>query len=357
MEERGRLMRRTVDIPDGLGVDELMLAAIDATRSTYPHPNPRVGAVIVSPDRSVLSSGVCMGDGLAHAEVNALEALDRPQAAQGSTVVVTLEPCSHTGRTGPCAEALIDAGVARVVIGALDPDPRVSGNGVQKLTDAGIAVEVGVHEAEVIAADRAYFHHRRTGLPFVTLKLASTIDGQVAAADGTSQWITGSEARKDAHRLRSQHDSVLVGAGTVLKDDPMLNVRLEDYSGPQPRPVVVSGSRDIQQDAKVLTRDPIVYRQGGDRADIVSVVKDLGSRNILSVLVEGGPTMARAFVDADAVDEFVWYIAGKMAGGAGLGAIGGVFETVEDAVELDISDITRLGGDIRVTATRRRGSD
>jgi diaminohydroxyphosphoribosylaminopyrimidine deaminase/5-amino-6-(5-phosphoribosylamino)uracil reductase len=348
-------MRRTVDIDDGLDVDELMLAAIDATRATYPHPNPRVGAVIVTPDHEVLAYGVCHGDGLAHAEVNALQALADPESSVGSTVVVTLEPCSHTGRTGPCAEALIEAGVARVVIGTLDPDPRVSGKGVQILRDAGVDVEVGVHGTEVIAADRAYFHHRRTGLPFVTLKVAATLDGQVAAADGSSQWITSSEARTDAHVLRSEHDAVLIGAGTVIADDPTLDVRLDDYSGPQPRPVVLAGTRPIPETSTLLARDPIVYGAGEARVDITSTLKDLGEQNILSVLVEGGPTVARSFLDAQVVDEFVWYIAGKVAGGTGKPAIGGIFETLSDATDVEIVDVAGLGGGVRITAVPVRG--
>ncbi len=349
-------MRRTVDIVDGLGVDELMLAAIDATRSTYPHPNPRVGAVIIAPDHSVLSHGVHLGDGLPHAETNALDALEDPKSSHGATVIVTLEPCSHTGRTGPCADALIDAGVARVVVGALDPDPRVAGSGVSRLRDAGIDVEVGVRESEVIAADRAYFHHRRTGRPFVTLKMATTMDGQAAAKDRTSQWITGPQARVDSHRLRSEHDAVLVGAGTVIDDNPSLTVRIDGYTGPQPRPVVIAGGRTLPEGAALFDRDPIVYQEAGERVDIDSVVKDLGARMILSVLVEGGPTIARSFMDADAVDEYVWYIAGKIAGGTGIPAIGGDFGTIADARDVEIVDVNRFGTDVRITARPAGGT-
>lgn len=343
-------MRRTVDIPDGLDVDELMLAAIDATRSTYPHPNPRVGAVIVTPQHGVLAHGVCLGDGLAHAEINALETLSDPKDAIGATAVVTLEPCSHTGRTGPCADALIAAGIARVVVGTLDPDPRVSGSGVRRLRDAGITVDVGVREQDVIDADRAYFHHRTTGRPFVTLKLAATLDGQVAALDDSSRWITGSPARHDVHRLRSEYDAVLVGAGTVIADDPRLDVRLDGYEGPQPRPVIVVGERVIPDTSQVLQRDPLIYSHGTDRQDVPSMVKDLGARNVLSVLVEGGPTIASSFVSAGAVDEFVWYIGSKIAGGTGRPAFAGALATIGDLVDVEFTDVRRIGTDIRITA-------
>lgn len=343
-------MRRTVDIPDGLDVDELMLAAIDATRSTYPHPNPRVGAVIVSPQHAVLAHGVCLGDGLAHAEINALESLSDPQDAIGATVVVTLEPCSHTGRTCPCADALIAARIARVVVGTLDPDPRVSGSGVRRLRDAGITVDVGVREQDVIDADRAYFHHRTTGRPFVTLKMAATLDGQVAALDGSSRWITGSPARHDVHRMRSEHDAVLVGAGTVIADDPRLDVRLDGYEGPQPRPVIVTGTRAIPETSQVLERAPLIYSRDTDRQDVASVVKDLGSQNLLSVLVEGGPSIASSFVSAGAVDEFVWYIGSKIAGGTGKPAFAGSLATISDLVDVEFTDVRRIGTDIRITA-------
>ncbi len=350
-------MRRAVDIADGLDVEELMHAAIDATASTYPHPNPRVGCIIVTPNHDVLSVGVCHGDGLPHAEANALASLADTDLARGATAVVTLEPCSHHGRTPPCADALVDAGVERVVIGAQDPDPKVSGNGIRKLTDAGIDVIVGVAADAVVAADPAYFHHRTTGLPRVTLKMATTLDGQAAAIDGTSQWITDEAARTDVHHLRSQNDVVLTGSGTVLADDPTLTVRYASFAGPQPRPVVVVGNRSLPADAHVMLRDPIVY--GADspgHVEVEAVIKDLGSRGVLSVLVEAGPTLSRAFLDAHAVDQVVWYLGAKLAGGAGRSAIGGTFNTLGDAVDLTVSDVTRFGSSLRITATPKWGS-
>jgi diaminohydroxyphosphoribosylaminopyrimidine deaminase/5-amino-6-(5-phosphoribosylamino)uracil reductase len=351
MEERGRLMRRAADIPDGLDVDGLMRAALDLTRNTFPHPNPRVGAVLVSPNHVVLSHGACMGDGLPHAEANALSALQDPNQAKGATAVVTLEPCSHHGRTPPCADALVDAGVGRVVVGCLDPDPRVRGRGVEILKEAGIEVLTGVLADEIEAADPGYFHHRRTGYPLVTLKVAATIDGQAGALDGTSQWITGPAARDDAHMLRAQHDAVLVGAGTAIADNPRLTVRVDGYGGPQPRPIVLVGDRELPTDLHLMDRDPLIIgaRHSG-RVDIHVAMKELGDSGMLAVLVEGGPTIARAFLDAGYVDRIVWYVGAKVAGGAGQSAIAGSFDTLTDAIDVVIDSVQRLGSDVRIDA-------
>ncbi len=347
-------MRRAVDIVDGLDVDGLMHAALRATRATYPHPNPRVGAVIVAPDGEVLATGVHHGAGLPHAEMNAL---DQVSHAVGTTMVVTLEPCDHDGRTPPCSQALIDAGVARVVIGATDPDLRVDGRGITRLREAGIEVIADTAVSDVVENDPGYFHHRATGRPRVTLKLASTLDGQVAALDGTSQWITGEAARDDAHRLRSEHDAVLVGSGTVIADDPTLDVRTEGYEGPQPLPVVLIGDREIPEGSAVLERSPILYgRNDTGFAKVDDVVKDLGARGIVSVMVEGGPRVARSFIEANAVDRYIWYIAARLAAGSGTPAIGGAFATLGDSHVVEIVDVTMVGDDIRIDARPTAGS-
>src|SRR3954447_9236323 len=204
--------------------DRLMGQAIAAAALARPitSPNPWVGAVIVSPDHAVFS-GATQPPGGAHAEIGALsQAGDR---ARNATVYVTLEPCSHHGRTGPCADALVEAGVRRVVVGIEDPDPHVAGAGIAKLRAAGIDVSVGVCETQIREQLAPYLKHRTTGRPYVVLKMASTLDGRTAAPDATSQWITGEEARVDAHRLRADSDAILVGAGTVRADDPSLTVR------------------------------------------------------------------------------------------------------------------------------------
>jgi diaminohydroxyphosphoribosylaminopyrimidine deaminase/5-amino-6-(5-phosphoribosylamino)uracil reductase len=330
-------------------VERLMRRALEETHRTYPHPNPRVGAVLTTPDGVVLATAAHQARGGPHAEVLVL---DDVEDAEGTTLFVTLEPCNHHGETPPCTDAIIDAGIARVIVGATDPDERVSGGGIERLMSAGIDVSVGVLFSDVVANDPGYFHHRTTGRPRLTLKLASTLDGQVAAADGTSKWITSPEARVDAHRLRASNDAVIVGAGTVIADDPALDVRLTGFTGRQPTPVVIAGERAIPVDRQIMNRDPIIYRPNGAlRVDPAAVLKDLGARGIVSAMIEGGPTIASAFLAAGLVDEIVWYTASKLAGGRGISAFGGVFETMADITDLDIVDVERVGPDIRITAT------
>ena len=331
-------------------VDELMRRAIGLTGATNPHPNPRVGAIVLNPAGEVVAERAHLRAGSMHAEVAALA--EAGPAARGATLIVTLEPCAHHGRTPPCVDAVIGAGVDRVFVGALDPDPRVAGRGVAALREAGIAVVAGVEEEAVVANDPAYFHQRATGRPLVTLKMASTLDGQAAAADRTSKWITGSEARRDAHRLRSSHDAVLVGAGTVIADDPRLDVRLEGYSGTQPRPVIVAGRREIPADAQILQRNPVIFAsKNGAAVDLADAVKQLGSDGVLSLLIEGGPSIAGSALRAGIVDQIVLYIGAKLALGTGLPAINGTFETIDDAVGVSIAKVTQIGPDLRVDAT------
>ncbi len=350
MGERGRLMRRVGDNPvAGTSVDELMRNAIEATRSTHPHPNPRVGAVLISPEGVLLSVAAHESPGQPHAEVLALQRVDD---ASGVTLVVTLEPCNHHGRTPPCTEAIIEAGVARVVVGVRDPDLRVSGQGIDRLREAGVDVSVGVLFDDVVANDPGYFHHRATGTPLVTLKLAATLDGQSAAADGTSRWITSHEAREDAHRLRSENDVIIVGAGTVVADDPALTVRLDGYDGPQPRPVIIAGTRPLPADRQLLSRDPIIYEaQGSAMVDPVEVVKDLGQRGIVSAMIEGGPSVAASFLAAGVVDRIVWYVGAKLAGGTGIPALPGGFATMEEVTDIMIEHVERVGPDVKISAT------
>ena len=340
--------------------EDLMREALSLAAQTQPHPNPRVGALVVS-GGSVVGTGAHHRAGEAHAEVNAIRAAG--SQARGATIYVTLEPCSHEGRTPPCVDAIIDSGIERVVIGALDPDTRVDGSGVDRLRGAGINVVHGILATEVEALDPGYFHHRRTGLPLITLKLATTLDGQVAAADRTSQWITGREAREDGHRLRADADVVVVGAGTLLDDDPGLDVRLRGYRGRQPRPVVIAGGRPLPADAALFKRDPLIYTSelcdlpaeqvivpGGDRVDLSAVLTDLGKRGYVAALVEGGPTLARALLEGRYVDRLVLFFGSKLGMGTGLPAVSGSFETLEDALDIEIDAVVRLGNDIRIDA-------
>jgi diaminohydroxyphosphoribosylaminopyrimidine deaminase/5-amino-6-(5-phosphoribosylamino)uracil reductase len=307
----------------------------------------------------VVAEAAHLRAGEPHAEILALQ--QAREAAKGATMYVTLEPCSHHGRTPPCTDALIDAGIGSVIVAVTDPDERVSGQGIARLRAAGIDVATGVLSEEVEAADPGYFHHRRTGLPLVTLKLATTIDGQIAAADRTSKWITGEEARRDGHRLRAEADIVLVGAGTVLDDDPRLDVRLEGYPGPQPRPVVVAGDRVLPDTAQIFVRNALVYTPHpldlpaeqvvsgtAGRVDLGQMMKDLGARGYAAALVEGGATLATHLVRGGHVNRIVFYLAAKLGLGSGLGAFAGSFATIADAIPVEIVGVERVGDDVRI---------
>jgi diaminohydroxyphosphoribosylaminopyrimidine deaminase/5-amino-6-(5-phosphoribosylamino)uracil reductase len=344
---------------DRMDVQQAMLEAIALASPAMPHPNPRVGALVLDASGEIVGRGSHEGPGHSHAEVLALA--EAGERAIGGTVVATLEPCNHHGRTPPCTEAIISAGASRVVVGALDPDRRVAGTGVAALEAAGIEVITGVEEAAAHALDPGYFHHRTTGRPLVTLKVASTLDGQVAAADGTSKWITGEAARLDGHVLRSRSDAVMVGAGTVLSDDPGLDARLDGYVGPQPRPVVVAGSRAIPADRKVFGRGAVVYAArpldgidavvapGADGVDLVAVMDHLGEAGVVDLMVEGGPTVSAALLTRGLVDRIVLYLAARIGGGVGTPSFGGEFATLTDATPLVIEAVDRIGDDLRVT--------
>jgi diaminohydroxyphosphoribosylaminopyrimidine deaminase / 5-amino-6-(5-phosphoribosylamino)uracil reductase len=308
--------------------------ALGASMRTMTAPNPWVGCVIVPGG----FEGATCPPGGPHAERVALAAAgDR---AKGATLVTTLEPCAHQGRTPPCVDAIVAAGVRRVVVGIEDPDPHVRGAGVRALRAAGIDVEAGVCAAEVEEQLAPYVKHRTTGRPWVILKLAATLDGRTAAPDGSSRWITGAEARVDAHRLRAESDAILVGAGTVRADDPELTVRDVAVNGREPLRVVVGS---VPERARVR---PALEVEG----DLEAVLDDLGRRGVLQVLVEGGATVAGAFHRAGLVDRYVFYVAPALLGGddghpvlAGAGA-----PTLGGAWRGRLVSVQRLGDDVRV---------
>lgn len=304
-----------------------------ASRATV-SPRPWVGAVVVTADGEVFDGATEPAPGR-HAEVVALDAAG---IATGATVFSTLEPCSHLNVTGPCADALVAAGVARVVIGIEDPDHRVRGTGVQRLRDAGIEVTMGVCADDVRRQLAPYLKHRSTGRPYVVLKLAATLDGRTAAPDGTSQWITGEAARVDAHRLRAESDAIVVGAGTVRADDPTLTVR--HVTGRDPVRVVLGRAPD---DARV---HPALELSG----DLDAILEELGGRGIVQVMVEGGATVAHDLHAAGLVDRYVVYLAPALMGGddgralfAGPGAA-----TIADIWRGRVIDVQRLGDDLRI---------
>ncbi|MEA2704325.1 MAG: diaminohydroxyphosphoribosylaminopyrimidine deaminase [Actinomycetota bacterium] len=306
--------------------------ALAASVRTTTSPNPWVGCVIEPGG----FEGATRPPGGPHAEIVALDAAG--DKAGGATLYATLEPCAHTGRTPPCVDAILAAGIARVVVGVEDPDPNVRGTGIARLRDAGLQVEVGCREDDVRAQLAPYLKHRATGRPWVVLKLAATLDGRTAAADGSSRWITGEEARADAHRLRAESDAVIVGAGTVRTDDPALTVR--DTVGRDPLRVVLGHA---PAGARV---HPALELQG----DLGDILDDLGRRGVLQALVEGGATVAGAFHRAGLVDRYVLYLAPALAGGddgrpllAGPGA-----PTIDDLWRGRIVSVDRLGDDLRL---------
>jgi diaminohydroxyphosphoribosylaminopyrimidine deaminase/5-amino-6-(5-phosphoribosylamino)uracil reductase len=340
-------------------------------------PNPMVGAVLVRHGR-VVGEGFHRAAGLAHAEAVALAAAG--ELAAGATCYVTLEPCAHHGRTPPCADALVAAGVARVVAALPDPDRRVGGAGLARLRAAGVRVEVGTGAEAAAEQNGAYLTHRRLGRPRITLKAAASLDGKVAAPDGTSQWITGPAARADAHRLRAEADAVAVGAGTALADDPRLTVRLPGWSGRQPLRVLVDAAGRVEATghlfdgeaetlvattpaapaaavdawkaagAEVLMCEPTVTA-GRAAVDLHDLTRALGERGVLELLVEGGPRLQASLWAAGLADRLVWYLAPLAIGGqAAPGLLGAGAATLVDARRLRLASVDRLGDDLRVVA-------
>ncbi len=308
-------------------------------------PNPWVGAVVVDRYGGV-HDGATQPPGNAHAERVALDSAGAD--ADGGTLVTTLEPCSHTGRTGPCAEAIVDAGVRHVVVGVLDPDPKVSGSGVERLRSSGIEVTVGVEEAAVEAQLAPYLTHRRTGRPRVILKLATTLDGHIAAPDGSSTWITGPDARTDVHRLRADSDAIVVGANTLRLDDPSLTVRdfTPSDSGDEAivdpwRIVLASADEDPNKNASP-------YEVWKDSPE--ALLDELGDRGMVQVLVEGGAGVAGSFHRSGLVDEYHVYLAPALMGGDDAkSAFGGAgAPTMSDVTRGRFVSVTPLGDDLRL---------
>ncbi|KQZ05223.1 bifunctional diaminohydroxyphosphoribosylaminopyrimidine deaminase/5-amino-6-(5-phosphoribosylamino)uracil reductase RibD [Microbacterium sp. Root53] len=303
--------------------------------------NPQVGAVILSPTGEVLAEGWHRGAGTPHAEVDALSRLPEG-GARGATAVVTLEPCNHTGRTGPCAEALLRAGVARVVY-ALDDPGEVSGGGAERLRAAGVDVQAGVLADAARALIEPWLTATRLGRPHVTVKWAQSLDGRAAAADGSSQWITGPEARADVHVRRAQADAIVVGTGTVLADDPALTARDGDLLRPeQPVPVVI-GARETPPDAALRRHphEPLFY----DTHDLAFVLDDLWDRGLHRVFIEGGPTLASAFVAAGFADRVLAYVAPVLLGGPRVALTDVGVPSIDRAHRLRVIERIPLGPD------------
>lgn len=313
-------------------------------------PNPPVGAVVVSPEGRVVGRGATQPPGQAHAEVVALA--EAGEQARGATAYVTLEPCNHVGRTGPCARALIGAGIAEVVYAVPDPNPRSSG-GSRTLAAAGVRVRSGVLADEARAGPlREWLHRQRTGRPHVTWKFAATLDGRIAARDGSSQWITGPEARESVHAMRAELDAIIVGSGTALVDDPWLTARLADGSlAPRQPTRVVVGRTAIPDGARVLDdAAPTILARTHDPAEVLGLLGDA-----VHVLLEGGPTLAAAFLKAGLVDLVHAHVAPALLG-SGPAVVGDLgIGTLADALRFTVEEVRQAGDDIVVRMAPRVG--
>lgn len=332
-------------------------------------PNPAVGCVIVN-DEQIVGEGYHRAAGEPHAEVVALQ--QAADAARGADLYVTLEPCCHYGRTPPCTEAIHAAGVERIFYACQDPDPRVGGEGHRRLVELGHTVFRGPMEDSARDLNRAYFKHKRTGLPYVTLKMAMTMDGKVATTDGRSQWITGAEVRRQVHRMRGQSQVVMVGSGTATVDDPRLTCRIE--GGSQCDALIVDTTGCTVPGARVFDRDRstcfiavsekcdedsrrrladsgaevIQVPEGPDGLHLGSLMTQLGDRDVMSILCEGGPTLAGGLLQERLVDEIVFFIAPKLLG-QGLGPVADFgIRSLAGAYRLDIIETRRFGEDLMV---------
>ncbi|MBP3950510.1 bifunctional diaminohydroxyphosphoribosylaminopyrimidine deaminase/5-amino-6-(5-phosphoribosylamino)uracil reductase RibD [Bacillus suaedae] len=356
---------------------EYMSLALKLAESTrgQTSPNPMVGSVVVN-NGAIVGMGAHLKAGEGHAEVHALTMAG--DKAKGGTIYVTLEPCSHFGKTPPCADLIIEHGLKRVVIATVDSNPAVSGRGIEKLKKAGIEVVTGVCKKESDQLNEAFFHFIKNETPFVTLKSATTLDGKIATTSGQSKWITGEEARLDAHTYRHSHDAILVGIGTVLADNPSLTTRLPQ-GGINPVRVLLDRSLRIPITSKLVQDKEaptwiFTTEQGSNEKkleleelgmviitlanfSIQSVLKELGKRGIMSVFVEGGAQISGSFLKEKAVNQVITYIAPKLFGGqAAPTAFGGEgVRKVEDALELEIVSVATIGKDIKIVSYPKEG--
>lgn len=328
-------------------------------------PNPVVGCVILDASGQPAGAGFHRRAGGPHAEVHALR--EAKERARGGTAYVTLEPCNHTGRTGPCAQALVEAGIERVVYAVGDPTAQATG-GADTLRAAGVQVEQGLLADQAEAGNIAWLTSVRLGRPYVLWKYAATLDGRIAAQDGTSRWITSPESRADVHRLRAEADAVIVGSGTARADDPHLAIRGIE-GAVQPLRVVVDtegtavkpGARvlddaaptliAVAEDAETGLRDVVRLPRAANGLSVPALLEALHQRGVRSVLLEGGPTLAGAFVAAGAVDKVVGYLAPVLLGAGRTALAGAGISTIAEALRLDMTETVRIGPDLRVTAT------
>jgi diaminohydroxyphosphoribosylaminopyrimidine deaminase/5-amino-6-(5-phosphoribosylamino)uracil reductase len=335
-------------------------------------PNPMVGAIIVDDDGSIISEGYHKKAGEAHAEVNAIRAAG--DNAKDKTMVVTLEPCNHYGRTPPCTKAIIKAGLKKVVVGMIDPNPKCSGSGVKTLRDAGIEVEYGLLSDEVAKQNEVFVKYILTSRPFVVLKVAVSLDGKISEAPDTASKITGDEAHIRVHEMRNCHDAIMVGIGTVLADNPLLTTRLDGQDTHDPLRVIIDSharlplhsriaesSREVPtllatttnasvdhiSDLELAGIQAISLHSWDGSVDLELLLEELGSRYISSVMVEGGAKLAASLIRAGLVDKYVFFIAPKLIGKPGVDLVGGALDRV---TELRIGKVEQVGADLMVEA-------
>jgi len=343
-------------------------------------PGPLVGCVIVDPAGLVVGEGFYVFEEVKHAETIALSVAGNK--ARGGTAYVSLEPHAHHGRTAPCTDALIAAGIKRVVASIEDSNPKVSGRGFEHLRNAGVEVQVGLLAEEAARANEAYIHFMRTGRPFVHLKMAVSLDGKIATRTGDSRWVTGPEARARAHELRHQYDAIMIGIGTAIKDDPLLTdrsdrsrrlqlvrivldeqlllpaqSRLVKTTNEAPVIVIAGTGADENRVRELESRGVEIVRKGN--RDPFELLDELGRRSVQSLLVEGGSGVAGRFIDAGLVNKVTFFVAPKIVGGSEApGAVGGVgVELMKDALQLEHVEITQRGNDIEVTGYPRSGKE
>ena len=346
--------------------------ALAETARGRTNPNPMVGALIVK-DGVIVGEGWHHKAGTPHAEVHALRMAG--EQAKGADIYVTLEPCSHYGKTPPCADAVVKAGLKRAVIAMQDPNPLVAGHGIEKLRSAGIEVKVGVCEQEAKALNEVFLKYIQTKRPFTVLKTAMTLDGKIATCSGKSQWISNAESRQYVHQLRDEYDGIVTGIGTVLKDNPMLNTRLENGEGHDPVRIILDSSLRIPEESRIVQtarnqRTIIACAPNPDASvkkvleeagieileipqteyglDLDVLMQELGKKEICSLLIEGGSQLDASFLEAKQVDKVYWFIAPKIFGGTTApGPIGGIgIDAVEQAVQIENSTYKFFGGDI-----------
>lgn len=317
--------------------------------------NPMVGCIIVEKNK-IIATGYHKIFGQAHAEINALEKIKH--SANGATLYITLEPCAHQGKTPPCTQAIIDAGIQQVVIAMVDPNPLVSGKGVNILEDSGIKVKVGLLENEAMRLNRTFIKRMQTGLPFVTCKIAMSLDGKTSMASGESKWITSESARNDVQKLRSNNQAIMVGSGTILADNPSMTVRIGVDS--TPIRVIVDGKNQITDTSlkifsttaktQIFTPENTKINAAG-KLDLTDILLQLAKQGINSVLLETGPNLIGAMLKATLIDEFIIYTAPVLMGSDATSMINLPITTMPNKVKLAINDIRMVGDDIKITAT------